>query len=325
MSILSIIIPVYNAAAYLRCCIDSIISQTDKRWELILVNDGSTDDSLSIAESYTYDKRIKVISQPNSGPSGARNRGIAAATGDFISFIDSDDWVDSDYVSQLLNHADDADIVFWGLKRIFGDGKCIIAAPKEKFAFSPQGVEETLYSLIENPEKVAYFGFTVTKLFKKSIVEQANLSFNPNLRIKEDELFVWQYCRHIKSIKTLKYAPYNYRILDKSLSHTKNTFANYSLLAQQTAKASEWVKTVSLKSAAMNMVFNYFTGAVIEDIVAGNIEKARSDVEVLLIPHMKHNKSFITLPLWSKIAFLLPSMKAKTTFILNHLIRYTRR
>ena len=93
--LISIIIPVFNGENYLRQCIDSVISQTYKEWELILIDDGSTDQSPDICNAYaTEDKRIKVIHQRNSGQATARNNGLALAKGEYISFIDCDDWLE---------------------------------------------------------------------------------------------------------------------------------------------------------------------------------------------------------------------------------------
>ena len=95
----SIIIPAYNAEKYIEQCIDSIISQTYKNIEVIIVNDGSTDNTLAICEKYAKeDKRIKIVKKKNEGVSKARNDGIKIATGKYIMFIDSDDYIDDDYI-----------------------------------------------------------------------------------------------------------------------------------------------------------------------------------------------------------------------------------
>lgn len=100
----SIILPVYNVEKYLEQCLDSIIKQTFKDFECICVNDGSSDNSLSILEEYAKkDKRIKIISQENKGVSGARNTGLKQATGKYVTFIDSDDWISNKYIETLYN------------------------------------------------------------------------------------------------------------------------------------------------------------------------------------------------------------------------------
>ena len=102
--IITIIVPVYNTATHLRTCIDSIVSQTVPDWELILINDGSTDASGSICDEYaTKDSRIAVVHQQNSGVSNARNKGIELAKGNFITFIDSDDWIELNFIEKFKN------------------------------------------------------------------------------------------------------------------------------------------------------------------------------------------------------------------------------
>ena len=102
---ISIIVPVYNVESYLVRCIDSILNQSFKNFELILVNDGSTDDSLIICKKYlNVDKRIKLVSQVNKGLSAARNTGLRHTSGKYICFIDSDDFVEKDYLLFLINN-----------------------------------------------------------------------------------------------------------------------------------------------------------------------------------------------------------------------------
>lgn len=118
--LISVIIPIYNVEKYLVRCLDSVVNQTYTNLEIILVNDGTPDGSVAIAEAYQEkDKRIKLLHQENAGLSEARNTGIAAATGDYIAFLDSDDWLELDayeYLLQLLV-AHDADISIGGIRR----------------------------------------------------------------------------------------------------------------------------------------------------------------------------------------------------------------
>lgn len=108
----SIIIPVYNTEKYLRKCLDSAINQTLKEIEIICINDGSTDNSLSILKEYANkDNRVVVLDIPNSGVASARNFGIKKAHGRYIGFIDSDDWVDAGYFENLYNQSDGYDLV----------------------------------------------------------------------------------------------------------------------------------------------------------------------------------------------------------------------
>ena len=117
--LISIIVPVYNAELYLSQCLDSLIGQTYKNLEIICVNDGSSDRSVEILQKYIMtDSRIKVISQNNMGLSSARNAGLMNARGDYIMFVDSDDWLDIDTCEKALQ--EDADVIFWSYYREYG-------------------------------------------------------------------------------------------------------------------------------------------------------------------------------------------------------------
>ena len=102
----SIIVPVYNVEKYLKRCLDSITNQTLKELEIICINDGSTDNSLKILKQYAHkDKRISIINKQNEGLSVARNTGMEAASGEYIGFVDSDDWIDLDFYKKLYTTA----------------------------------------------------------------------------------------------------------------------------------------------------------------------------------------------------------------------------
>ena len=123
---LSIIVPIYNAQNHLKKCIESIMNQTEKDIEIILIDDGSTDDSLKICNEYQRkDFRINVIHQKNSGVSIARNQGIKIAKGEYIGFVDSDDWIDLDMFKRLLEEAKktDADIVMCDATTVYSTGE----------------------------------------------------------------------------------------------------------------------------------------------------------------------------------------------------------
>ena len=125
MSKVSIIVPIHNAQKYLRKCIESVLSQRISDWELLLIDDGSIDDSLHIAETFAQqDERIRVLTQEQSGQGAARNHALELAQGDYIAFLDADDWWDTDYLERHLNEIDGHDIVQSGYRRVV-DGQVI--------------------------------------------------------------------------------------------------------------------------------------------------------------------------------------------------------
>ena len=189
MSSVSVIVPVYNVEKYLKRCVDSILAQSFADFELILVDDGSTDGSGLICDELAKtDNRITVQHNPNQGVSAARNNGIEAATGEWITFIDSDDYVLPDYLLSLYQGALEscADLVVTGIKHVFENApdKVIV---REWPAIVVQ--KENLDVLFEK-EILQYQKGPVIKLFKKDIIKKNDLCFNERLSRGEDALFV---------------------------------------------------------------------------------------------------------------------------------------
>ena len=171
---ISIIIPVYNTEKYLKQCLDSIINQTFKDFECICINDGSTDNSLTILHEYSKkDNRIKIINQKNSGSSVSRNNGIKQALGQYVSFIDADDWITNNYLEILYNKIieTDADIVRASFKFYYQkDDICESAKIREIHKIKNNTDIERLYK--------GYAGaFVWAKLYKKSLIKDNNIYF----------------------------------------------------------------------------------------------------------------------------------------------------
>ena len=212
---ISIIIPVYNAGEFLRETVLSVLEQDYKAIELILVNDGSKDDSLSICnELKASDDRIIVIDQPNAGVSTARNNGLKAAKGEYVLFIDADDLLEKDMVSTLYNKAIEtsADIVSCGAALI-KDGVVI----KEEFGtnklYTYDNEEALKFFLIGNKVNIGVW----TKLFKKSLID--DLEFRKNIRINEDKLFIFEAL--MKANKYVVYDVSKYKYIQRNSSATR--------------------------------------------------------------------------------------------------------
>ena len=212
---ISIIIPVYNAGEFLRETVWSVLEQDYKAIELILVNDGSKDGSLSICnELKASDDRIIVIDQPNAGVSTARNNGLKAAKGEYVLFIDADDLLEKDMVSTLYNKAIEtsADIVSCGAALI-KDGVVI----KEEFGtnklYTYDNEEALKFFLIGNKVNIGVW----TKLFKKSLID--DLEFRKNIRINEDKLFIFEAL--MKANKYVVYDVSKYKYIQRNSSATR--------------------------------------------------------------------------------------------------------
>ena len=227
---ISIIIPVYNAEKYLRRCIDSVLSQSFTDFELILVDDGSKDKSPQICDEYaSQDTRVRVIHKANGGVSAARNDGLDIAKGEYITFIDSDDWVEREYLETLSNYRD-YDIVFFSHRMIYEDGYTTEFKFEAKEG-DKQNIWEIVASLRKNAVGSNFYGYTWNKMFRRDIIEKYKIRFIEGLRISEDEVYTLDYCTHAKSIKVLPLCLYNYRVLGTGLTATKNSADEYKKLA----------------------------------------------------------------------------------------------
>lgn len=211
-------------------CILSIIRQSYQNWECILVDDGSTDGSGSLCDELALrDTRIQVIHKKNGGVSDARNRGLVSCSGDYICFVDSDDWVGVHYLKHLISGmtCDSIDMVVTGeIHEYANKQKQLI--PKERIVIQTDAKHTQPF--IDN---VGFFYGPCGILFKHSIIEQRNLSFPKDLSFGEDTTFVFDYLRFSDRIALLPFADYHYRKTDvQTLSHRfcqEKTFYRYEL------------------------------------------------------------------------------------------------
>lgn len=206
--LISIIIPVYNTESYLRRCIDSVLAQTYSNLEIILVNDGSTDSSLEICEQYAMqDCRIRVLQQNNQGAFRARARGVEESQGNFIGFVDSDDWIEPCMYSELYQRIMEtgADVVESGLFRML-KGKAEVPlqpATSQQVVFLNDLLRGCMTEnlLLGNLSRIDILnGAFYTKLIRKSIVKRAFSCISTNILMGEDILFnlyLIQLCRSI--------------------------------------------------------------------------------------------------------------------------------
>lgn len=231
---ISIIIPIYNVEKYLKKCIDSILCQSFKDFELLLIDDGSPDNSGKICDDYALkDKRIKVFHKKNGGVSSARNLGINESKGKWICFIDADDWIEKEFCETLRTKSNDIDLIFFTSCNHYNDGCKKISIPKEIISTTKVDIENTIYYLKYNSINYEFFGYTWNKLFKSQIIKQHNIKFIEGLSVKEDEIFTTIYCRYINSIYVIPQAIYNYRVLETGLTAKKKLSKEYELLADK--------------------------------------------------------------------------------------------
>lgn len=215
--LISTIIPVYNAEKFLCKCLDSLLNAqiSEVTNEIILIDDGSTDNSLEICKDYESNhNNIKVFSQKNQGPSVARNVGLNKALGDWITFVDSDDWVDQKYFSSFLKLREkEAELLLFGYNKV-SNFKSI-----EHTVF-----EGTISSKIILKETLKYHNvlwFPWNKFYKREIIEKHQLRFNPKVKIGEDTLFNISYLKNTNQVYSAQDILYNYVEVETSLTQVK--------------------------------------------------------------------------------------------------------
>lgn len=205
MTTVSIIVPIYNTEAYLEKCLDSLIGQTLKDIEIICINDGSTDNSAQILQNYSFrDKRIRVIEQKHLKQGAARNNGFKAASGEYIGYVDSDDWVDLEYFEKLYNAAKKygADIALAANVRVGrGKSKKRLNITKEEFFINLQDKFDTC--------KQPTNGCPTNKIYKRSLLEKHNIQY-PEGMYCEDKLFTTQAVYFANGIVTVPDVFYYY-------------------------------------------------------------------------------------------------------------------
>ena len=262
---ISVVLPVYNVANYLRKCLDSLVNQTFKDFEVICVNDGSTDLSLGILEGYALsDSRFKIISQENKGLSGARNTGIQHVRGEYVLFVDSDDWLEENALEELYNHVNgfDSDITMFKFRYYNEDTKEFSENQNSKLEIIPESLTTSNFNyndVLDILFKISHAPFN--KLYKKSFLDKCSF---PEGLIYEDLYFFYTVFLNAKKTSVVKEILYNYRIRDDSIS-TKGDEKSFDIFevlkhVQQNLidkKIYESVKDEFLMFIIVNLKFVY--------------------------------------------------------------------
>lgn len=230
---ISIIVPVYNAEKYLRECLDSILVQTYEDIEIILVDDGSLDDSLKICQEYeNKDKRIIVYHKENSGVSDTRNYGIEHASGEYISFCDADDAIVPELYEMLYKAMIkyQVDRVVSGYMYLFDDGRTVYSKPR--ISDGRYNAKYILRKMIDDGTLSGFlFSGVYNSLYKKKIIYENNIRFNTDIKYNEDSLFSLQYMLASKSIYSLQSKPtYFYRQHESSSTKQRTIGDKYETL-----------------------------------------------------------------------------------------------
>ena len=260
----SVIIPVYNVTPYLRQCVESLTKTDFDSYEVILIDDGSTDGSAELCDKLQqeYSDRIKVIHKENAGVSIARNAGLEICKGKYVTFVDSDDWVAENYWDVLNRECEKADIVFFGMRKIHESGFVVTYQASEFYSESVEEIEKECQHLIDNDTFCSLYGFTWNKLLRGDIIKEHNIRFIAGQFHYEDELFANEYMRYATSMKVISDVIYNYLWKAGGLTFSRKPTQQYTTMADSLIDASGNAKTAGFKDflrvRSWNMIFEYF-------------------------------------------------------------------
>lgn len=253
---ITVIVSIYNLEDYLKNCIDSIVNQTYKNLEIILVDDGSLDSSGVICDEYAKkDQRIIVIHKDNGGPLSARKAGVEKASGNYISFVDGDDWIDFETYKTILNRIKsyNPDMITFGLKKHENNSL------SEKYNRLNEGLysKEQLYDFIKNnyaSDDLAFkriiIGSSCTVIYKTSLIKKCINNINDSINVCEDGALNLICLLNIDSLFSVHYAPYHYMVRKNSIMH--------SSVRKEIKGIEQLIKTVYNAIIAKNLTDNLY-------------------------------------------------------------------
>ena len=227
--LISVIVPVYKVEKYLHKCVDSILTQTLSDIELILVDDGSPDWSGAICDEYVEkDSRVRTIHKPNGGVSSARNKGLDVCTGEWIMFVDSDDFIDQNTLEEAIKKTENTDLVVFGIMDDYPDENRTVSKKYNDVSFYSQA-QKFVYA-----DRNGMLKGPVNKLFKHRLLSDNNVRFDLSISYGEDTKFTFQYLLYCDNINYIWENFYHYcHYMSDSLSSYKY-------------KYEEWMKTAEM-------------------------------------------------------------------------------
>ena len=273
---ISVIVPVYKAEKYLHRCVDSILSQTFKEFELILVDDGSPDKSGKICDEYAIkDTRVRVFHKTNGGVSSARNLALDSATGDLVMFVDSDDWIASDCLELCIKeiHEEELDALQFGFVMVFDDRKSYRIKNGTCILSGEQYIQTGSFN-------VAVWG----GVYKRNIIEEYNLRFLPQLKLAEDQIFILSIFRYVQRIKYLEKNLYYYLQREDSAVHSSKS-KDMLLSCEELIKISKCWPII--KKHVDYMILNFILDMISNNNVSYNLLE-----KIYKIQDVKKNTDF---------------------------------
>ena len=338
MKLITIIIPIYNCEKFIDRCLNSIINQTYKNIEIILINDGSTDNSMQIIDKYKEkDNRIKVIDKKNEGVSASRNIGIELSNGEYITFVDADDWLELDAIEKMYNTivAHNVDVVranYFINKNTTENisiGKMYDLSNKVIKNYDFKDVKMLEYFLLA---KNSIPNLVMLLLIKKEILKINNIKFDINLYMMEDVYFYLNLFLHIESIYYMDIPVYHYyQNLDSATKSTKKYDKNIKGIIEVNEKIRELLLKNNIFSLSnisklnanhLKIITNYFY-FLIRDKVENNKEIINKYIYLDEFQTILKDADISDLPLKNKIMiYLIKHNKIKMLFIFDNLVGY---
>lgn len=290
---ISIILPVYNVERYLEACLNSIVAQSFTDWECICVNDGSTDRSINILEAYSaQDKRIKVLTQNNSGPALARSYGISEAIGEFLVFQDADDFIEEDAYTRLVELMEKTQVDVLGFSyQTFPDGHYSCFSMKRGEVLSPVA----LLKSTKMPQSSDDFSFIWRYMIRRSLLLEHPVTFDSRIRVGEDTVFMMEIFSYACSVYLTDYAPYRYRIDNRHSIMHETQYRPYleeslSVLYEKKRKIIQknaWDKLTPFSFDLANRTVKNYSRMLMANRKANGEPKEKYIREVLGLPMMQ--------------------------------------
>lgn len=310
-SLISVIIPVYNVEKYLKICLESVVNQTYKNLEIIIVNDGSTDNSLNIMNKYKSDKRVKIYSKENGGLSSARNYGIDNSHGEFISFIDSDDYISNDFIEKLYKQikCDNSDI-----------SMCRYIREENKFthtyAAKKLNSEDALEKILYQDDQTLYSVAAWNKLYRKEIFDDIRYPYG---KYNEDMFIICEVMKKVKQISICDFVGYYYRINANSITQEKFSSKRLDVVEACDHIINAINGKKNLEDAAVNLKFRRCFEMYAKIIKAENREKYKQEEINLKLELKKLSKAIIS-DNKSKMSSKLAALSVKVSIPLTKII-----
>lgn len=259
---ISVIVPVYNTEKYLDKCIQSILAQTYTDFELLLIDDGSTDSSGAICDKYAeQDSRVRVFHKENGGVSSARNLGLDNVNGEWIAFVDSDDWVEENWLGALMEIIDkdnDIDIVRFGYIRNDDDYEQKIVSSQDFILVNKEDY------LIQN-DNAHYYAMLWNTLFKYTLIG-SRIRFNILINWSEDFIFTYECYLVVKKMYISSLPLYHYRVSSVGLSNVKDSFVIRAAIQQIYKLKSKLVSNKTLLNNKVNKNYHYWMSRSIKEL-----------------------------------------------------------